>query len=252
MKTGTFVIILSLICILFAAGCSNTARFNYSEAYGAVPALMPLPGDPSVGVLPAEDFRDADTYALNDNANEGVGSYYFGFLPLMPFGWRTMRHPEQSGSFATLSQFDFNPAEDLANAASIGLKASRLFSKVERVRDIKNCSSTYLWRTRLRNSNYRGHLITYGVTYFAAPVLWLIGLPDGLSVAKLHIDFELIDRASNKTVWSCSSNLSDSQWHWLYARIGTDADLYAKMMKYALARAAVDLSQKYPQPASAK
>jgi hypothetical protein len=35
-------------------------------------------------------------------------------------------------------------------------------------------------------------------------------------------------------------------WHWLYARVGADADLYARMMKYAMARSLADLSARYP------
>ena len=236
----------------FAVGCSNTSRFNYSAGFGAMPAMTPLPGGPTVGVLPAEDFRDADTYAAGDNSNESIGSYYLGMIPFMPFGWRTMRHPEQSGEFATLSQFDFNPSEDLAVASAISLKSSQLFAKVERVRDPQKCDCTYLWRTRLRNTYYRGHLITYGVTYIGAPVLWLIGFPDGLSTAELDVDFELVDRATGAVVWSFRNDLGDSLWHWMYARIGADADLYARMMKYALSRSLLDLAHKYPQIVAAQ
>ena len=185
-----------VLAAVLVAGCSNTARFDYSGAPGAMPVFSPLPGEPTVGVLPAEDLRDAATYADDDNSNEFYGSYYLGLIPFFPFGWRSMRHPEQSGEFATLSQFDFNPAEDLADASVRSLRASRLFSKVERVRDPQKSDCTYLWRTKLRGSRYRGYLITYGITYFAAPLLWVIGFPDGVSSEDLKVDFELVDRAS--------------------------------------------------------
>lgn len=245
MKNLPILAVAACIAVL-AAGCSNTSRFNYSAAYGAMPMLTPLPGDPSVGVLPAQDSRDAATYPDDDNANESLGSYYLGMIPFMPFGWRTMRHPEQSGEFATLSQFDFNPSEDLAEAAALSLKASRLFSRVQRVRDPRRSNCTYLWRTNLRSTHYRGFLITYGITYIAAPFLWLIGFPDGLSCARLDVDFELVERASGRVVWTFRNDLDDSIWHWMYARIGADADLYARMMKYALARSLTDLANKYP------
>jgi len=247
------IIAAAAFTAVFASGCSNTSRFNYSAAYGSMPMLMPLPGNPTVGVLPAEDCRDAVTYPDDDNANETSGSYYLGMIPFMPFGWHTMRHPEQSGEFATLSQFDFKPAEDLAEAAALSLKTSRLFAQVKRVRDPQNSACTYLWRTRLNSTKYRGFLITYGITYIGAPFLWLIGFPDGLSSARLAVDFELIDCATGKVVWNFRNDLGDTLWHWMYARIGADADLYARMLKYALSRALTDLSGRYPgiRPAQA-
>ena len=230
---------------LLAAACSNTSRFNYSAAPGSMPALMPLAGEPAVGVLPAEDLRDVVTYPDNDNANENMGSYYLGMIPLYPFGWRTMRHPDQSSEFATLSQFDFKPAEDLAEASALSLRASRLFGRVVRISDEKKCDCTYLWRTKLRDTHYRGYLVTYGITYIAAPVLWLIGFPDGVSCGDLGVDFELVERASGKVVWKQSHDLSDSIWHWMYARIGADADIYARMLKYALGKSMMDLSRSF-------
>ena len=244
----TFSILAAAVCaVLFATGCSNTSRFDYSGAYGAMPTFSVLPGAPSVGVLPAEDHRDYRSYDDNDNDNETGGSYYLGLLPLMPFGWHFMRHPEQSGEFATLSQFDFNPTEDLAVAAALSLKTSKLFSKVERVRDPKNCDCTYLWRIRLRNSSYCGYLFTYGITYFAAPLLWVVGLPDGLSSVRMDIDFELVDRATGRVIWQYrNEHLGETVVHWIYARIGADADPYARLMKYAMARSLADLSATYP------
>ena len=235
----------ALAAALFVTGCSNTSTFDYSGAYGAMPTFAPLPGNPTVGVLPAEDHRDSDTYALQDNSNESVGSYYLGLIPLMPFGWHTMRHPEQSGEFATLSQFYFNPSEDLAAASAVSLKTSKLFAKVERVRDPNNCNCTYLWRTKLRNTYYRGHIITYCLSIFVPP-LWVIGFPDALSTAELDVDFELVERATGRVVWVYRNELGDSLWHWIYARVGADADLYARMMKDAMARSLADLSANYP------
>jgi len=244
MKLAAFFA-LALFAALILTGCSNTSRFDYSSAYGAMPTFAPLPGNPTVGVLPAEDHRDADTYAGGDNSNESVGSYYLGLIPLMPFGWHTMRHPEQSGEFATLSQFDFSPAEDLAVASAISLRTSNLFAKVERVRDPNKCDCTYLWKTKLRNTYYRGYILTYCLSVFIPP-FWVIGFPDGLSTAELDVDFELVERATGRVVWSFRNELGDSLWHWLYARVGADADLYARMMKYAMARSLADLSARYP------
>ena len=248
--------VLALAAAFLAAGCSNTSTFDYSGAYGAMPTFAPLPGNPTVGVLPAEDHRDADTYALENNSNESVGSYYLGLIPLMPFGWHTMRHPEQSGEFATLSQFYFNPSEDLAVASAISLKTSKLFAKVERVRDPANCDCTYLWRTKLRNTYYRGHIITYGLTYIFVPPFWIIGFPDALSTAELDVDFELVERATGRVVWRSNNGvLGETVVHWIYARVGADADPYARLMKYAMARSLADLAAKYPalvaQPAPA-
>ena len=244
----TAILSATLCAAVMLTGCSNVSRFDYSSAYGAMPTFTPLPGAPTIGVLPAEDHRDYRSYPDEDNDNETGGSYYLGLLPFFPFGWHFMRHPEQSGGFATLSQFDFNPSEDLAVAAAISLKTSGLFAKVERVRDPNNCNCTYLWKTRLRNTNYCGYLFTYGITYLAAPVLWVFGFPDGLSSARLDIDFELVERSSGRVVWQFRNDvLGETMLHWIYARVGADADLYARLMKYAMARSLADLSARYPE-----
>ena len=248
MKTKTFSILaVAALAALITTGCSNTSRFDYSSAYGAMPTFAPLPGEPSVGVLPAEDHRDHRSYPDHDNDNETGGSYYLGLLPLFPFGWHYMRHPEQSGEFATLSQFDFNPTEDLAVASAIGLKTSGLFSKVERVRDPRYSDCTYLWRTKLYNTNYCGYLFTYGITYFFSPFLWVIGFPDGLSSVRLDVEFELVERATGRVVWRSENGiLGETVVHWIYARVGADADPYARLMKYAMARSLNDLAARYP------
>ena len=259
MKIKTFAIIAAAAFAAFlTTGCSNTSRFDYSGSYGEMRSFsIPLPGDPTVGVLPAEDERGYRSYNDNDNDNETGGSFYLGMLPFFPFGWHFMRHPEQSGGFATLSQFDFNPSEDLAEAAALSLKASKLFAKVERVRDPKKCDCTYLWRTKLRNTNYCGYLFTYGITYIGAPFLWVIGFPDGLSSVRLDIDFELVERATGRVVWNYRNDvLGETVVHWIYARVGADADPYARLMKYAMTRSLDDLSKRYPtlvvqQPAPA-
>ena len=240
--------LFSAVCAgaLLLCGCTNTARFNYSAATGPMPVFSTLPNNPTVGVLPAVDKR-GEKYILSGDSSMPSptgGSFWLGMIPLMPFGWHTLLYPEQATNFATMHQFDFKPADDLATAAAESLKQSGLFSQVKIQRDAKNAPYDYLWKTEMLDTQYRGMLLTYGITYLAAPVLWVIGFPDGISTVDLSLRFTLIEVASGKAVWQYEFNGSDYLWHWIYTRIGEDCSLYASLMKFGMASAMTDLDAK--------
>lgn len=94
----------------------------------------------------------------------------------------------------------------------------------------------YLWRGGILNTRYRGRLFSCSITYFLSPV------PSGSSANELWVDFELVNRATGKAVWTCSFRGSDCLNHWLYARIGKDVSIYPRLMKQAMNGALYDLS----------
>jgi len=60
------------------------------------------------------------------------------------------------------------------------------------------------------------------------------------------VQFELVDRASGKVLWTHEYRGSDYIVHWIYARIGKDVSLYPQLMKQAMNSALYDLSRKLP------
>ncbi|MPN43548.1 hypothetical protein SDC9_191108 [bioreactor metagenome] len=104
----------------------------------------------------------------------------------------------------------------------------------------------YLWRGTLTDSTYSGALLTYGITYFAAPVLWVLGAPEGVSRNTLGVRFELVERASGRAVWSYNYLATDSVVHWIYARVGKDVSLYPELMRQAMNSALAELARNFP------
>jgi len=223
--------------VLTLAGCTNVAQFGYSEAETPMVGFGG-PEAASVAVLPFLDKRP-------QNAGD-CEARLLGLVPLAPYGYVEKLYPERSEDFISLGRFYFNPEEDLAAAAVLSLKASKLFEHVTLARSAAKTDAEYLWRGTLTDSTYTGALLTYGVTYFAAPVLWVVGMPEGASHNTLGVRFELLEKKSGRTVWSYEFKGTDCVVLWLYARIGKDTSLYAELMRRAMNQALTDLAAKLP------
>ena len=227
------------LCGLLFAGCTNVAPFGYSEAQEPQ-ASFGMPEAKSVAVLP---FLDGRTMEKSES-----GSFYWGLLPLMPYGYLKKPFPERGEDFVSLGRFHFDPVEDLSAASVLGLKASKLFEQVSLARSAAQAGDAeYLWRGTLTDSTYSGALRAYEITYFLAPALWAVGAPEGVSRNTLGVRFELISRATGKVVWSYDYLGTDSVVHWIYARIGKDTSLYPELMRRAMNQALADLSRKLPE-----
>jgi len=236
---------------LIVAGCTNVATFDYRSAYGPMLNLQNTSAPTkTIAVAPFHDYRglqEAEAakfgFAVSHPAGDH-GSFYLGLIPLFPFGYVEKEEPEKSVDFVSLGRFHFDLANDLAGAAELSLKSSNLFKSVTRTTSTEQSNADYIWRGRVINSCYRGYMISYGITYFLSPVLWVLGAPCGQSVNDLAVKFELAEARSGKVVWSYTFSGSDYITHWIYARIGKDTTLYAKLMKQAMNAALLDLSQK--------
>ena len=237
MKKTMFFIAAAVLL----TGCTNVARFDYNAAQGTTAAFQDAgAGAGTIAVPPFLDQRGT-THPVGDH-----GSFYLGFIPLMPFGYVGMDEPEKSEDFVSLGWFHFNPQVDLADSAAMSLKASNLFADVKRVGNVNQADSDYIWRGIVTNTCYSGYMYSYCITYLLSPVLWVLGAPSGTSVNELWVRFELIERKSGKAVWNYEYRGSDCINHWIYARVGKDTSLYAQMMKQAMNGALLDLSQKLP------
>ena len=234
----------AVVAAILLGACNNIAKFDYNGAPGTL-ARFAEPGSAtkSVAVMPFMDQRGMDpARPARDH-----GSFFLGFLPLMPFGYVEKDQPELSEDFVSMERFHFDVQNDLAAAAFASLKSSNLFSNVKRANTaVQAAEADYIWRSSVSSTFYRGRIFSYGITYFFAPILWAVGVPTGSSTNELAVKFELVDRASGDVVWEYSYRNSDYLNHWLYARVGKDTSLYPQLMKQAMNGALYDLSQKLP------
>ena len=233
-------------------GCNNAGTFDYSSAHGTLIKLQEKGiAQKSIAVLPFLDQRGSKYFEYGQYAQAYMhpagdhGSFYLGFIPLYPFGYVEKEEPENSEDFVSLGRYQFNPSQDLADAAVQSLKASNLFSEVHKVNRPDQAHSDFLWRGKVTHTCYRGRMYSYFISYFFAWPLWIVGAPNGSSENELAVDFELVERKSGRVVWNYNFSGADYLNHWIYARIGKDASLYAQLMKQAMNGALYDLNRKF-------
>ena len=237
---------------LLLSACTNIAKFDYQTAPGTLVKLRePGSATKSVAVMPFMDQRGMGYVAPGQAAPAhdvgDHGSFFLGFIPLMPFGYVEKMQPENSEDFVSLGRFHFDVQNDLAAASVASLKSSGLFSKVTKANNAAQAANAdYIWRGSVTSTFYRGRMFSYGITYFFSHILWIVGVPEGSSTNELGVNFELVDRASGDVVWSFGYLASDYLNHWIYARVGKDVSIYPRLMKEAMNQALYKLSQDMP------
>lgn len=236
------------------AGCTNIATFDYSAAHGTMAKFQETAvTQKTIAVVPFLDQRGTKYFDAMQAGQAKAhpagdhGSFYLGFLPLVPAGFVEKEEPENSESFVSLGRFHFDVQNDLANAAYLSLKTSNLFANVVKANDSEQMTNVdYIWRGKVTNTYYSGSRFSYCVTYFLSPVLWILGAPSGVSENELWVKFELVECSTGKVVWNYDYRGRDYIFHWLYARIGQDTSLYPQLMKQAMNGALYELSHKLP------
>ncbi|MBP5586197.1 MAG: hypothetical protein J6Y92_07590 [Lentisphaeria bacterium] len=237
---------------LLLSACTNVAKFDYQAAPGTLAKLRePGSATKSVAVMPFMDQRGivssdpAQAASAHDVGDHG--SFFLGFIPLMPFGYVEKTQPENSEDFVSLGRFHFDVQNDLAAAAMASLKSSGLFSNVVKANNAAQAANAdYIWRGSVTSTFYRGRMFSYGITYCFSHILWIVGIPYGSSTNELGVKFELVDRASGDVVWDYSYFNSDYLNHWIYARVGKDVSIYPRLMKEAMNGALYKLAQDMP------
>ena len=249
--------IFSAVCIAAAcilSACNNVATFDYSAATGTLARFREAgSATKSVAVMPFMDQRGTKYFdpeqaaQAADHPAGDHGSFFLGFIPLMPFGYVEKEQPELSEDFVSLGYFHFDVQNDLAAAAMASLKSSNLFSSVKKANNASQAADAdYIWRGSVTSTFYRGRMFSYGITYLFSHILWVVGMPSGSSTNELAVKFELVDRASGEVVWDYSYSNSDYLNHWIYARVGKDVSIYPQLMKQAMNGALYKLSQDMP------
>jgi hypothetical protein len=226
--------------VMLVGGCTNVTRFDYSSAQGGFVSAGFGGSGKVLAVLPYNDVR-----ALHNSMPES-GSFYWGLLPLMPFGPVFKPEPEKSSDFISLGYYHFDPDNDLQRAAAMSFTQSGLFGKVVAVDSMaaaKEINADYIWCGKVENTGYQGYMLTYCITYFLAPVLWVAGAPEGISINELAISGELVDAYGNVIF---ANRVADSEWlmHWIYARTGADCRNYPVLMKQLMNKTVADMAQR--------
>ncbi|HJO92163.1 MAG TPA: hypothetical protein QF753_02075 [Victivallales bacterium] len=221
------ILIGTVCCMLMLSGCVET--FNYT---GNLKKIVPAPYN---SVVVVKNFIDERPIVLNDNL------VWTGCIPLMPFGWGDFAHPEDGSYLIGTSSFDFKPTIDLAQAAETSLKKSGMFKHVyyaDKYTDFKNAD--YIFTGIIYSTNYGEKVLTYG-TSIASPVLWAIGLPDGVTNNELKIRFLVKDAKTDKILWSYLVDERDSGVQWIYWNDSFKG--YPSMMHNAMKKALNNLNQ---------
>ncbi len=247
--------ILSLLAVLALvfSGCTSVATFDYTQAQGTLAVFQEWgTGTKTITVLPFLDQRGTKYFDPMQAGQAAAhpagdhGSFFLGFLPLIPAGYVEKEEPENSEDFVSMGRYHFSVTQDLADAALASLRASNLFKNVQKANRIENVQTDYIWRGKVTNTYYSGSMYSYCITYFLSPVLWVLGAPYGTSENELWVKFELVSRATGKVVWNYDYRGRDYLVHWIYARIGKDTSMYPQLMKQAMNGALFELSKVLP------
>lgn len=254
MKQSVMKPFAAAAAAVLLTACSSVATFDYVSDPGPVAHFQKSEASKkTIAVVPFLDQRQTKYYdALQEKQAAAHpigehGSYWLGFIPLLPAGFVEKEEPEKTdGGFVTIGAFQFNPQQDLARASYTSLKESGLFANVVKANSVDQADADYIWQGKVTNTLYSGSLFSYCFTYLVSPVFWVLGAPSGVSENELWVKFDLIERSTGKVVWNYDYRGYDYIMHWIYARYGKDVSLYPKLMREGMNEALWELSQKLP------
>jgi len=225
---------------LWGVACNTHAQWTYpiepSSLYRATSGASNL----TVAVFPFREERPVTNRAA---------TMWIYLIPGSPFGWITYERPEAAKMFNTIAEYGFQMDEDLGKAATRSLEESGLFERVYFTLGGETEEADLILRGTARRTLYRGTLITYGLSAYG-PLLWLAGLPAGISKNQLELQLSLQDRA-NRELWSGTYGGATSITQGLYYNFGNDALNFAVLTQEALNDAIRDLEHRLPDIALA-
>ena len=235
--------------VLFCSSCASTAKFDYASAPGCMMRFQAEHQLPPITVVPFRDARPSHKAAEGREREsvlaklpESRGSFAIGWVPLMPYAWKCRQMPEvKQGSLATLRSFWCDFDRELAEAAMTSMKEAGFFRDVRFAETPEEADTRFLFTGTIHSTRYEGERLTYGLTYLGAPLLWVLGCPTAVSHNHLCVSFRVVDRQEHKVLWRFRYEGEEARTHFLYARVGEDAAMYALLMKQAMNAALHDL-----------
>lgn len=216
------------------AGCGTYAKFTYPSDFNKLIQLYEKPKyKVNVGVIPLDDKR------LNVN---NFGGYFLYLIPLMPFGSAQYTRPDSARMFNTISEFDFNPSEDLAKAIVTSLRRSNLFENVYFTYGGES-EPDLLMKGNIISTDYEGKIYSYGLSVFG-PLLWFFGLPCGSSFNQLNLELFLNKSDTKELIWDYSFNKEKRVVQGLYYYFGHDAKGYSEILEEGMNEAIKSLDER--------
>jgi len=201
--------IFTLVCVLFCyvviAGC-----YHPRGVWAYRPSPYPIPREGTINqtivVLPFKDSRPIQNT-----------SKFFGMpmllVPLIPYGWADYSRPESPEAVKledvardydalfrpwAITQWQFRPEKDFAEATVEEFNASRLFK--EAVFSEQASDGDFILRGELKATRYKAKAHTYGLGFFA----WfpmMLGAPVGNVTNELMVEFVLEERVTGRPLW---------------------------------------------------
>jgi hypothetical protein len=137
---------MALATLAMTAGCATQRVWMYT----AEPAVQRTPvANKRVAVPPLSDSRE--------NLNRNLAGLCF--IPLMPYGWQTLRTPEGIQMHMTSGLWLFKPPEDFAKAIAEDLSRSGLFK--EAFFTYRAADGDWTLKGEIKSTTYRGNMYTY-------------------------------------------------------------------------------------------
>ena len=227
--------ILLIVCL---SGCGTTAKFVYPDNVQRLVILSERPiYNKKVAVTPFEEQRGSSNVS---------GSYWLYLIPVMPFGFGTYERPDAARMFNSVSEFHFDVVEDLAKASVTSIRKSGLFEDVFFTYGGEKDKADFIFSGKVISTKYEGAIYSYGLSVYG-PLLWWVGLPSGSSENHLAVQFNLIDRLTNATVWQYSHTSQNKIIQGLYYNYGHDVKGYASLMEDAMNGALLDMRKSLDQ-----
>ena len=235
MFAGLKWLFLVACAVVLTGGCTAPSpSFAYPPAF---PPLMRAKDQPltakSVAVEKFQDFRGK----CND-----LDPIYIYLIPLCPFGYFEYDRPENGEWFMSIEKFNFDPATDLARAATVSMEKSNLFGRVIPCGDKEAANADYILKGAVLSTFYRGRAFSYGLSCEGA-WLWMLGAPAGTSLNRLGFMLWLVDRHTGKTVWTYGFEQEEYLTQWLYFRYGSDVSMFSRLMAEGMNGAVMEMEK---------
>ncbi|MBI3736473.1 hypothetical protein HY256_08165 [Candidatus Sumerlaeota bacterium] len=205
-----FKIFLTFLALPLIHGCAFQAKFTY-PLDPPIRVANENPPDVRLTVLPPQDARPQN--------NRYFPIYIF---PLVLWGPIQNQRPENPAAFPTVSRFEFSLKRDIPEAIARHLQSAGIAKWAAAGKRESNPDADYFVETEVKSTQYRGKVMTYGLSIFAFP-LYFIGAPAWRSDVDLELTLRLKDRAGQE-IWSAPVRGTWGLWTGYYYNSGRDMD----------------------------
>lgn len=225
----------AITAISLLTGCGTTGKFVYPANGSDLTRFKNAPVyNLKIAVPPFDEMRG--------DKNQ-FGTMFLYLIPLSPCGYINYDRPDAAGWHNTITEFEFNPSEDLAKAAAYSLRKSGLFNDAFFTYGGDKDKAQLLLLGNIYSTEYTGTQWSYGLSVFG-PMLWTIGLPLGTSSNTLILELQVSTTKSGKVLWTKKYDVSKKITQGLYYKMGHDVRGYSYLMQEIMNDAVKEIHSK--------